>query len=105
MSLSPGFWDDNTRATGIMKEIKVNEYWIHLFQEVESSVEDFVVLFEFWKAGDTSEEEVKAAYDDAVNKIDGGHLFGSGFSAAGAAGVAGVAARFTSDSRYFHAAA
>jgi peptide chain release factor 2 len=29
-----------------------------------------VVLFEFWKAGDTTEEEVKAAYEDAVNKIE-----------------------------------
>jgi len=29
-----------------------------------------VVLFEFWKAGDATEEEVKTAYDDAVNKIE-----------------------------------
>jgi peptide chain release factor 2 len=66
MSLSPGFWDDNTRATGIMKEIKVNEYWIHLFQNVESRVEDFAVLFEFWKGGDASEIETKEAFDKAV---------------------------------------
>jgi peptide chain release factor 2 len=70
MSLSPGFWDDNTRATGIMKEIKVNEYWIHLFQNVESSVEDFAVLFEFWKGGDASEIETKEAFDKAVLLIE-----------------------------------
>jgi len=70
MSLSPGFWDDNTRATGIMKEIKVNEYWIHLFQNVESSVEDFTVLFEFWKGGDASEIETKEAFDKAVLLIE-----------------------------------
>jgi peptide chain release factor 2 len=70
MSLSPGFWDDNTRATGIMKEIKMNEYWIHLFQEVESSVEDFAVLFEFWKAGDATEQETKEAFDKAVSFIE-----------------------------------
>jgi peptide chain release factor 2 len=70
MSLSSGFWDDNTRATGIMKEIKVNEYWIHLFQEVESSVEDFAVLFEFWKAGDATEQETKEAFDKAVSFIE-----------------------------------
>ena len=39
--MSPGFWDDNTRATAIMKEIKVNEYWLKLFKQVENSVEDF----------------------------------------------------------------
>jgi peptide chain release factor 2 len=70
MSLSPGFWDDNTRATGIMKEIKVNEYWIHLFQDVESSVEDFAVLFEFWKAGDATEQETKEAFDKGVSLIE-----------------------------------
>jgi len=70
MSMSPGFWDDNTRATGIMKEIKVNEYWIHLFQAVESSVEDFAVLFEFWKGGDATEQETKEAFDKAVTFIE-----------------------------------
>jgi peptide chain release factor 2 len=70
MSLSPGFWDDNTRATGIMKEIKLNEYWIHLFQDVESSVEDFSVLFEFWKGGDATEQETKEAFDKAVSAIE-----------------------------------
>jgi len=70
MSLSPGFWDDNTRATGIMKEIKLNEYWIHLFQDVESSVEDFAVLFEFWKGGDATEQETKEAFDKALLLIE-----------------------------------
>jgi len=70
MSLSPGFWDDNTRATGIMKEIKMNEYWIHLFQAVATQVEDFAVLFEFWKAGDATEQETKEAFDKALAIIE-----------------------------------
>ncbi|MBK6379411.1 MAG: peptide chain release factor 2 [Chitinophagaceae bacterium] len=70
LSLSPGFWDDNTRATAIRKEIKVNEYWINLYNAVETAVEDFAVLFEFWKAGETSEEEVKEAFDLAIDKIE-----------------------------------
>ncbi len=70
MSLSPGFWDDNKRATSIMKEIKLNEYWIHLFQDVESSVEDFAILFEFWKGGDATEQETKEAFDKGVLLIE-----------------------------------
>ena len=62
LSLSPGFWDDNTRATSILKEIKVNEYWINLYHAVNTAVEDFAVLFDFWKAGDTTDEEVKVVY-------------------------------------------
>ena len=70
MSLSPGFWDDNVRATATMKEIKVNEYWIHLFDAVETSLEDFVVLFEFWKGGDATEKETQDAFDKAVLNIE-----------------------------------
>lgn len=70
MSLSPGFWDDNIRATATMKEIKVNEYWIKLYTGVESAVEDFAVLFDFWKSGDATEEETKVAYDTATQLIE-----------------------------------
>jgi peptide chain release factor 2 len=70
MSMSPGFWDDNTRATGIMKEIKVNEYWVHLYNEVANSVEDFAVLFDFWKSGDATEQETQDAFNKAVASIE-----------------------------------
>jgi peptide chain release factor 2 len=53
-----------------LKEIKLNEYWVHLFEEVEAAVEDFAVLFEFWKEGEGTEDEVKAAYDKANNAIE-----------------------------------
>ena len=53
-----------------MKEIKLNEYWIHLYQSVETSVEDFAVLFEFWKSGDATEQETQEAYNKAVAAIE-----------------------------------
>jgi len=53
-----------------MKEIKVNEYWLKLFKQVESSVEDFATLFEFWKAGDATEEETKEAHVIALAQIE-----------------------------------
>ena len=53
-----------------MKEIKVNEYWIHLYQDVETSVEDFAVLFDFWKGGDATEIETKEAFDKAALLIE-----------------------------------
>jgi len=33
-------------------------------------VEDFAVLFEFWKEGEGTEEEVRAAYDQAITALD-----------------------------------
>ena len=53
-----------------MKLIKVNEYWINLYNSVETSVEDFAVLFEFWKMGEATEEETKSGYDNAIKAIE-----------------------------------
>jgi peptide chain release factor 2 len=39
----------------------VNEYWVKLFERVSTSVEDFAVLFDFWKEGEATETEVKEA--------------------------------------------
>lgn len=70
MSLSPGFWEDNQRATAILKEIKINKYWTDLYEEANTAVEDVAVLFDFWKAGEASEEEVNEAYQAAMEKLD-----------------------------------
>jgi peptide chain release factor 2 len=53
-----------------MKNIKLNEYWVGIYSTAEQSVEDFAVLFEFWKSGDASEEEAQEAYDKAQNLLD-----------------------------------
>jgi peptide chain release factor 2 len=68
--LSPGFWNDNKRATEILKNNKVNEYWVKLYSQTETSVEDFAVLFDFWKSGDATEEETKEAYTKALQSLD-----------------------------------
>ena len=70
LTLAPGFWDDNTRATGILKEIKINKYWIDLWDSVNTAVEDFGILFDFWKEGAASEEETQESYDKALKAID-----------------------------------
>lgn len=53
-----------------MKDIQIHEYWLKLYHDVDMAIEDFAVLFEFWKAGDGSEEEAKSAYEDALQKIE-----------------------------------
>jgi peptide chain release factor 2 len=53
-----------------MKEIKTNEYWLKVYKQSENAVEDFAVLFDFWKDGDASEEETKQAYDNALKVLD-----------------------------------
>jgi len=68
--MAPGFWDDNARATSILKETKQNEYWVNMYLAVETAVEDFAILFEFWKEGEETEENVRAAYNAAIQGIE-----------------------------------
>ncbi|OQP39869.1 peptide chain release factor 2 [Niastella yeongjuensis] len=41
-----------------------------LFDQSKADVEDFVVLFDFWKAGEASEDETKLAYEKALQQLD-----------------------------------
>lgn len=41
-----------------------------MYKQVETSVEDFAVLFEFWKAGDATEDETKVAYEAAIKDLE-----------------------------------
>ncbi len=43
---------------------------MNLFNNVQSKVDDFAVLFEFWKEGEATEEEVKEAYKSANEGIE-----------------------------------
>ena len=48
----------------------MNEYWVKLYEQVSSAVEDFAILFDFWKAGEASEEEAKEAFNKAIQEIE-----------------------------------
>ena len=41
-----------------------------MYNDVVQLVEDFAVLFEFWKEGEATEEEVKEAFTSANAAID-----------------------------------
>ena len=41
-----------------------------MYGQVEAAVEDFAVLFEFWKEGEEAEEDVKHAYENAIKEIE-----------------------------------
>jgi len=43
---------------------------VNLFDSTETAVEDYAVLFEFWKAGDATEEETKEAYEKALQMVE-----------------------------------
>jgi peptide chain release factor 2 len=43
---------------------------VGLYEQVKTAVEDFAVLFDFWKEGEGSEDDVKEAYENALREIE-----------------------------------
>lgn len=70
LSTAEGFWDDNVRATKILKETKGYEYWVELYESSEQDLEDFVVLFDFWKEGEATEDEVVHSFENLKASLE-----------------------------------
>jgi len=54
----PTFWDDTKRAEEILKGIRELKYWVDGYQNLKTALEDLEVMFEFFKEGAYSENEI-----------------------------------------------
>lgn len=68
--MDPKFWDDPKRAESILKELKSHKNWLGLHDKLESRIEDLEVLYEFYKEGEGTEEEVENRYQEALGVIE-----------------------------------
>lgn len=69
-ALAPGFWDDAKKAEIHMKKVKENKKWLGGYQKVKTAVEELQLSFEFLKDEVISEDELDAAYANALNCIE-----------------------------------
>ncbi|MDZ4823296.1 MAG: peptide chain release factor 2 [Flavobacteriales bacterium] len=69
-TLDPGFWDDPKKAEATMKQIRNKKLWTDAFRECSSAVDDLPVLYDFFKEGAASEEELAAQFNLATQKIE-----------------------------------
>ena len=53
-----------------MRKIKSIKDWTKSFENVNQAVEDFGVIYEFFEAGEASEEEVDTVYGQTVRKVE-----------------------------------
>jgi len=67
---SQEFWNNAKEAEKLLKGIKQKKNWTSAFLSLNSSYEDLRVLFDFFKAGDTSEKEVDAHYAQTMKLLD-----------------------------------
>ncbi|WP_103327145.1 peptide chain release factor 2 [Bacteroidetes bacterium endosymbiont of Geopemphigus sp.] len=57
---APGFWNDTKQAQGIMKSLRSKKKWVESYQQAKRSSEELEVLYEFFKEGESSVEDLKS---------------------------------------------
>jgi peptide chain release factor 2 len=69
--LAPNFWDEPKEAEKVLKEVKLLKVWTDHYEEVEKALSDLDVLYDFYKEGEVSEEDIKAEARKAEEAIEG----------------------------------
>ncbi|MFB6341564.1 peptide chain release factor 2 [Saccharicrinis sp. FJH62] len=67
---APDFWDDPKSAEAQMKELNDLKDWVGRYNDINTSIEDLQVLYDFQKEGEASEDEVDQHYAETVNLIE-----------------------------------
>jgi peptide chain release factor 2 len=65
-----GFWNDPKSAEELLKEISQIKSWTTEFNKVNQGFEDLQVIFDFYKEGEASEEDVDKQYDNCLSMIE-----------------------------------
>ena len=53
-----------------MKVIRSIKVWTEGFQKVNNAIEDFIVFYDFFEAGDASEAEIDEQYDECISLVE-----------------------------------
>ncbi|MBP5589041.1 MAG: peptide chain release factor 2 [Bacteroidales bacterium] len=70
VSQEPDFWDDAKKAESHLKEVAELKSWVEDFNKVNSSVEDLVVINDFFKEGEATEEELDSQYGVTLSLVE-----------------------------------
>jgi peptide chain release factor 2 len=65
VSAQADFWNNPDEAEKIMKQIQARKGWTSSFESLDTKIQDLEVLFEFFTAGEVSEEELKKTTSSA----------------------------------------
>jgi len=64
------FWNDPKEAEKKLREISLLKSWTNAYDQLRKSLEDVVVLFDFFKEGEATEEELDKEYNKALTRIE-----------------------------------
>jgi peptide chain release factor 2 len=66
----PNFWNDTKKAEIVLKTIKNKKIWVEAYDNLKTALEDTEVLFDFYKEGESTEEEVNLQFDKLMIQLD-----------------------------------
>ncbi|MDX9883086.1 MAG: peptide chain release factor 2 [Prolixibacteraceae bacterium] len=66
----PDFWNKPKEAEAQMKVIRSIKVWTEGFRKVDGAVEDFLVFYDFFEAGDASETEIEEQYEQCIALVE-----------------------------------
>jgi peptide chain release factor 2 len=70
LSQRPGLWDNPKTAEELLKSIAGLKSWTNGFEKINTAIDDLVVLYDFCKDGEASEEDVDNQYSDCLSMIE-----------------------------------
>jgi peptide chain release factor 2 len=66
----PDFWDHPKEAEKLLKATKQKKIWTDAYEGVFKSIEDLSVLYEFFQAGEGTEEDVEEQYVSSKQSLE-----------------------------------
>ncbi|HNX57080.1 MAG TPA: peptide chain release factor 2 [Prolixibacteraceae bacterium] len=66
----PDFWTNPKEAEAQMKVIRSIKIWTDGFKQVDQSMEDFLVLYDFFEMGEATESDIDQHYAETLNLIE-----------------------------------
>ncbi|WP_139352782.1 peptide chain release factor 2 [Algoriphagus sp. A40] len=70
VSAQADFWNNPEEAEKTMKQIQARKGWTTSFENLDQKIQDLEVLYEFYSAGEVSEEELKADFLKAKDSVE-----------------------------------
>ncbi|HET9502321.1 MAG TPA: peptide chain release factor 2 [Hymenobacter sp.] len=70
ITLAPDFWDDSKVAEAKLKELNSIRTWTDDYEAVQRAIADTEVLFDFYREGEASEDEIQAEYEATQQKVE-----------------------------------
>ncbi|MEJ6557134.1 MAG: peptide chain release factor 2 [Flavobacteriaceae bacterium] len=70
VTLDPSFWNDPKKAEIHMKQLRTLKKWVSDFNTAKQLFDDLEVLYDFYKAGDVSEKELKETHQQLLDTLE-----------------------------------